>query len=249
MAHSPSIIRDIFDFRIFRYWLLSLAICIGFFFLLVVLGILGFVYLFDPFSILNYALSPDETSSLLGKVLYYTVNVIVGTFFSIAIVFGSWVSYSIILLTVLSFFNESIIRVIRDKHYHEVPLIDGFSFFPLLIEQCKVIAFYAILLVMIMIIMIALFLILSWPMIPVVMIWSFFSYRSLLLTDCGVSIYKPKELLQERGITNTAYWQPTAITFIGTLIPGVNLLAPLVAIVWTSHIMLKRKQKSLLTAQ
>ena len=193
MNHAFNIIQDICTFAIFRYWLLSLAICVGIFIPLIGFDLLNIASLFDPLQLLSYALPSEEfDSQLLG--LFLVKKVIVGTLFSLVFVFvvTPWFSYGVVLLIVLSFFNTPIIRVIRDKHYPEVPLIDGVSFFPLLIAQCKIFVFYCIALLMIVFIMIAALLILSWWLIPVLTVWNFFLYRSLLFIGSSLRYINQK---------------------------------------------------------
>ena len=245
MATRPSIIGDLLDHRIFRYWLLSLAIAIGFIIILAGLGLFSFVALINPMSFFELNFLPNEVNGLWMQAIQFVFQFFIGAVISLVLIFVSWFSFSLVILSVLSLFNEAIIKVIRDKHYPNVELISGFTFWPMICEQAKVIAIYITILLLGAIVSIVFIIFLSWSAMPLLMIWSFFLYRAILLIDCGLSIFSPAELAIERRLTNGSYWPATAITYGMSLTPILNLFGPLIAIVWVSHIMLERKQGTL----
>lgn len=245
MTMQSPIIQDLFDHRVFRYWLFSLAITIGSVVLLAGLGLFSFTAFIDPVSFIGLGFLPDAVNSFWMEAVQSIVQFFIGTIIVVVLVFVSWFSFGLILLSVLSLFNESIIRVIRDKHYPDVPLISGFTFWPILCEQAKVFAIYLVILIIGAILSLVFIFVLSWSAMPLLMIWSFFLYRAILLIDCGLSVFSPSELSAEKRVVNGAYWPATALTFGMSLTPGLNLFGPLIAIVWVSHIMLERKQATL----
>ena len=170
--------------------------------------------------------------SILSSLFYFfqAISLIAGFLFA-----GYF--FTFVFLFVSSFFNERIIRIIRDRQFPDVTLTRGGSelrYFGFVLKEVLRSLMLLLPLLLLLLIPPIFFFSLSFIL--------FLFFKSLTLYDVSRNIFESKDVPKEAGSWRLSYLVPVSLLFFTASIPVVNILSPFIAIILLSVAMLQRKQ-------
>ena len=153
-----------------------------------------------------------------------------GLLFGLGVIGGAFF-FSVIQLFVLGFFSGNIIQTIARRYHIRLAHM----------HIPRVVWLMAISVVVHLLLLIPMLLLFWLPLIGqgLSILWSISLFRSLLVIDCGSAIFAHNEFQQHKY----GYWFIAGCGWLLTLIPVVNLVAPIIAVVWCAHVMLENRNK------
>ena len=223
-------IRDLLHWNILRYWLLAVGITtLGF---ILLFGTLFGGLFFTGLEIHSWA-STATGLSLPGWLLNPLWGVFIGLI-TVASWFATTYFFSVLLLLVLGFFTAPIVRQIHLLYYPQVQLAPGGSLFDDMMALIIIGGRYLLWLLLLLLLSIPLF-----PLAPLMLsLWSLMLLRRLLLADVASQIDSKMDRKERRK----GMWLASIIAYGLSLVPLLNLAAPIYGVVVISHLMLQRRR-------
>jgi len=217
---------DLLRWEIVRYWLMAVGItALGF--ILLWGSVFGGLYTGGA-SIHGWA------SGVTGLPLpNWLIDPLVGGFIAM-LVAASWFAttyfFSVILLLVLGFFTPPLVRQVRLIHYPGLRLPRSGNLLDDFMVLLGIVCKYLVLLLGLLLLSIPFF-----PLAPLFFtLWGLLLFRRLLLADVTSQI-APGLSYKER---RQGMWFASLIAYALSLVPVLNLIAPIYGVVLVSHLML-----------
>jgi hypothetical protein len=170
---------------------------------------------------------------LLVWIVGFLMTVMVGL---VGLLMGSYLVL-LMAMVITGFMTDSLIKVVRDRHYPEQEYFGHGHFFGLIMQ----ITGFGLLMLLVMLLGLPLFFI---PVINLLWVWllGFLFFRYALLLDVGQVILKEPDF---REAKSWRHWVPTGglmILYTLTLVPLVSFFAPVIGVIYLAHWMFEGQQ-------
>ena len=172
-----------------------------------------------------------DNVSLFSYTINWLFDLVVVSFFVTLFAMTATYFSSIFLLLILGFFSPTLVRLVQERYYPEVAISPSQS----LIDDCIVLLVITAKYLLVGLVVFVLSM-LFFPLAPVfTFLWGLLFFRRLLLVDVTSQIGSQYQNVS-RG---RQMWGASLLAYCASLVPILNLFAPMYGVLVVSHLMLQ----------